>query len=952
MWTLLAFDDVLQFGAHCAVKGGAVLAVACVAYFAMRRASSARRHLVLGAAVCGVLALPLLAALFPRVDIAVLPRPAAAPPVAAPISNTVLARLAVPAPQPTLPQPKAQTAERGTPPGSPLPVVPARGAPRINGALLLVAVWGLGACTVFLPMFIGLVGLRGRTRRAHRFADGSWAALLDEGARELRVRRPVRLLQSEGNEVPITWGMLRPVILLPAEAESWPEARKRVVLQHELAHIKRGDFATQLLGRLVCACHWFNPLAWFAARALHTESEGACDDLVLSAGSRPPDYAEHLLDIARTLRPVSSVAFVGIAMARTRRIERRVRAIIDGTRNRRSVTGRALVLTLAMALAVAWGAAVLHPTARAESDKPVHLDKKTRERNMKQMGLVFKMYATESRGERFPAKSAEHGAFYPELPELWPVFLSDPEILAYLAGERGVALCYLGHVLRNEEETLALLDAHEREDLKAVRDRDLTIGEGTDTLTLYRLREGVERFFITDINDPSSSARAQSEIPILWELADTLKKGGYVLYMDGHVAWQSYPGEFPMTEAVTKRVRAMMNAAPGETTGDGGKLAISTGGARLGQVGRGGGGMGGVMRGGRGGVMLGGRGGMGGTGRGGGGGMIGGRGTFGGSGGIIGGGAPVTRQAPIGADSGGASLSEYLTPEQHREMAVHRQKLMEEMALATAAQGDTRLERSTLNAAVHVLRLQESLKQAREQAQRLPGGAASGANADSVVRLTQALRRGESAVHKLAQAAAGNMPRLRIVPSGGGTGPSAYLTLAGSKASGHWTRVDAGDEFEGLRVDEIISDEGAVRLTDVETGKSYRLTASDLEWAQLRAGDGALADWAARQAAAFEREVFARAERSLAEEREAAARHRSKAGSPEIKVTGFFEDAKTGTVTAFLEVEGLAHGQKMKVAVQEGDAFEGLRLDKIIEDRKGIRVMDLVTGEASTIMTR
>ena len=183
--------------------------------------------------------------------------------------------------------------------------------------------------------------------------EADWALLLQAACDRLRLRRPVRLLQSVDNPMPLTWGWWRPVILMPAEAANWPSERRRIVLLHELAHAKRWDCLTQAVARLVCALYWINPQVWLAARRMCIERERACDDLVLTSGCRPSEYATHLVDIARTFRRAPQ--YSGIAIARSPQLQGRIAAIVDASRARqlRPLTALAIVVFMgALALSV------------------------------------------------------------------------------------------------------------------------------------------------------------------------------------------------------------------------------------------------------------------------------------------------------------------------------------------------------------------------------------------------------------------------------------------------------------------------------------------------------------------------------------------------------------------------------------------------------------------------
>ncbi len=154
----------------------------------------------------------------------------------------------------------------------------------------------------------------------------AWRELVSGAARELRLSRPVQLRIARGPAMPMTWGTVRPKILLPAEAQSWRADRRRLVLLHELAHVARRDSLSRSAASLVCALYWFHPGIWFAARQLRLEQEHAADDRVLTAGAPARSYARNLLDLALRVGGKSWPDHAA-AMAGMCQLERRVISI-------------------------------------------------------------------------------------------------------------------------------------------------------------------------------------------------------------------------------------------------------------------------------------------------------------------------------------------------------------------------------------------------------------------------------------------------------------------------------------------------------------------------------------------------------------------------------------------------------------------------------------------------
>ena len=203
-------------------------------------------------------------------------------------------------------------------------------------------VWLLGALAILARFVAGTLAVSRLARRSERVDDGRWLSLTQRIAMRLGVARPVTLLRSGRFEVPVTWGIVYPVVLLPDDADQWSEERRRYVLVHETAHVKRVDAFTQLVAQLTLAAFWFNPFVWLAAHRMRVEREHACDDYVLREGTPASTYAADLLAMVRSLGTTGRAqpAFAALAMARPDELETRMEAILDPGQDRASLSSR------------------------------------------------------------------------------------------------------------------------------------------------------------------------------------------------------------------------------------------------------------------------------------------------------------------------------------------------------------------------------------------------------------------------------------------------------------------------------------------------------------------------------------------------------------------------------------------------------------------------------------
>jgi len=168
-------------------------------------------------------------------------------------------------------------------------------------------------------------------------------------------------MQSDSVAAGITVGSFRPLVVLPAAAESWPFQRRQFTVSHEFAHVKRWDALIEDLGVFVTVLHWFNPLVRLALRQLRVEREKDCDNRVLMAGAQPSEYAQQLLEIATDLEVGRRPAWRAAPLSQGSHLKDRLLHILNPGAARRASGKATVALTGSIVLAAALPLASLNP---------------------------------------------------------------------------------------------------------------------------------------------------------------------------------------------------------------------------------------------------------------------------------------------------------------------------------------------------------------------------------------------------------------------------------------------------------------------------------------------------------------------------------------------------------------------------------------------------------------
>lgn len=331
-----------------AAKATVVLLAAWLISLPLRRASASLRATLWSAAFGALLALPVLIVALPAWRTPLLPERAwhvAPEPKPLPAAPLVASPPAVAASGAGPALPSSTSHVEHTPRARDAGALPEESRSATDWLSLAPGLWLTGFLLVLGWYAVGQLRAWRIVRRARHAAAPAWDELVGSLRARLGMRRRAKVLYGDETSVPLTWGLTRDVILIPAAADGWTRRERESVLLHELTHVRRRDCPLQLASQLACAVYWFHPAVWYAAARLRTERERACDDAVLSTGGDAHEYAAHLVRLARDARALPAGA---IAMARRSQLEGRLLSILD-SRVDRSTAGRRTVRRIAVA---------------------------------------------------------------------------------------------------------------------------------------------------------------------------------------------------------------------------------------------------------------------------------------------------------------------------------------------------------------------------------------------------------------------------------------------------------------------------------------------------------------------------------------------------------------------------------------------------------------------------
>lgn len=202
----------------------------------------------------------------------------------------------------------------------------------------LIFLWITTFTYLISRIFWRLIGVKMLSRTGTPLAKYPWDFLLSIFYQRHPLKRKILLLKHQKVKTPMTYGIFKPVILIPQDSKNWSFELCSSILCHELYHIKRSDFLIKLLSWMICTLYWFNPLAWVVFKRLKIEQEKACDEMVVGFGIKPSSYASVLLKIKKNIDYNTSLSSLGVGMTNNWEFKDRLVSILKKSLPLKEVT--------------------------------------------------------------------------------------------------------------------------------------------------------------------------------------------------------------------------------------------------------------------------------------------------------------------------------------------------------------------------------------------------------------------------------------------------------------------------------------------------------------------------------------------------------------------------------------------------------------------------------------
>lgn len=302
---------------------------------------------------------------------------------------------------------------------------------------LVLLVWFGGTAMLFSRWMLAVYGQYRFKSSLKCIQEPTCLELIEEVQRTLGLHHRVFVIESSDQSVPVVTGFFRPYVILPCHWQSWTTCELRCVLLHELAHLWRGDLIAQTMSCFLICFYWFNPLAWYARRQLAIEREFACDDHVLNTQVKPSEYAASLLSVLQHC--LRNPHPLGIAIPVSGRFNYRIQAILDAARPRFVQPVPFVIVAWSLSLLVTSFLAGLtisnrssladdrvHPTVASSSEKTFRISGRVVDEEGKSIEGAVATLQCRSRSEPIQVVTDRNGDFEIHCPHEPPVGRGDP----------------------------------------------------------------------------------------------------------------------------------------------------------------------------------------------------------------------------------------------------------------------------------------------------------------------------------------------------------------------------------------------------------------------------------------------------------------------------------------------------------------------------------------------